>query len=426
MVHFPGASGSGGGGGRSQPEPADQPEPDPPTIPTRAGKSIRRLPLIIQVKPEDIAILFGGPEQRRPEDRRPLLPPMRKRGGSDTGMGGGETLLPMPMVSGSFTPRWGNTAAPATLVAETMPSDVVRNSGFSGESRGTFSARSRVAATDRIAASKPKERSGDRQQGNDSRLLEDSLLSDDDEDDGALVVGDRDAGDSGGSDDSVVTAPHSDTTTTLREYDTDGGIGDDDTLRRNDNVASNDLRSLYDDDRGEGGEEEDFSAVHPPPAITDTTTTNNTDDSDDDEPIGGETPRAEASNDAPANFLVSDGGQQHAASVPDGAEEEGRSLDIARSGLSDHAHRIIISQHILRETGGDFGGGGSSGGLTLQIGSQGGSSRAVLDISNMVGIAVGILGFLLIVCGKHAADCVCLRVFSTRVICRPPEGCLYL
>jgi hypothetical protein len=122
-------------------------------------------------------------------------------------------------------------------------------------------------------------------------------------------------------------------------------------------------------------------------------------------PVVGEEPRAEASNDAPANLLVVSsqevgGGGDNG---PPAAAEEGRSLDLARSAAAggDHApHRIIISQHILRESG-DFNGGGggvNGGGLTLEIGSP--ASGRMLDISNMVGIAVGALGFLLIVCGE--------------------------
>jgi hypothetical protein len=175
----------------------------------------------------------------------------------------------------------------------------------------------------------------------------------------------------------------------------------------NSNSSSNDLS--YDEQEVDGprsGGDQEYPSMKPvlsPGAIRGRGPASD----DDREPIGDDAPHAEASNEAPANLLVVGVGSGAGGPADGGGAataEEGRSLDLGRnvagSGGNDRAaHRIIISQHLLRET--DFDGEGN-GGLTLEIGSQGSSGR-VLDISNMVGIAVGALGFLLIVCGKQGA-----------------------
>jgi hypothetical protein len=390
VVHFSGATGSDGGVA-SQPAAASQPEPEPPTIPTRAGKSIGRPPLIIQVKPEDFSILFSGPERRPPS----LLPPIRKRGGGGGGqdvVGGGdaESLIPRPMVSGSFTPRWfSSTPLPATLTKLTA-----QRNNDTDDLGDVSSASDRGTAADRHVFWTQNDRDKGRvvgQHDDDHRLPDDTWTADVDEDSDLIVYG-RDADEDSDSDyDNVHTTEIRRDPTSIHNY-SDGGeesAGDEKLSSQSD---SDNGRGVVISDRGDGGEAS-FPSAQPVVGIIDT---GNATDNDDEQSV----PRAEASNDAPANFLVNSGGGA-GAPTPEGAaaeKEEGRSLDIARSATGDLGHRIIISQHILRDTP-DYGSGGGSS-LTLQIGS-GGSRGSVLDISNMVAIAVGALGFLLIVCGKH-------------------------
>jgi hypothetical protein len=239
------------------------------------------------------------------------------------------------------------------------------------------------------------------------RLLQDDEAfwsSDDGDEDSDLIVYGREAdseGDDGDNSDATEARQRGDdATTTLLSYGGGGG-GDEDEASAGGHIAPSSRHSARGNEIGDSGGDDNGSAYSFPGAqpVVVSTADNATENSEDDDQLAP--PRAEASNDAPANFLVGSG--RRAAAPEEGAaaaqEEEGRSLDIARSATGDLAHRIIISQHILRDSGAAADYGGSS--LTLQIGSGGGRGGGpVLDISNMVAIAVGVLGFLLLVCGR--------------------------